>query len=129
MDTKGIDPHEDRDKVIGCTVMVIGGIVLWGLVILIVGVIDEWVVINAIPTLSEFWRWMTHSKEYRIVVVISAIFGLLACLIPFQSYDNVFVAILQAFVFAVCFFFACFFTLVAVYETGVWIIKWIERGH
>ena len=129
MDIKRIDPHENTDKVIGCTVMVIGGILLWGLVILIVGAIDEWVVNDAMPALSGFWRWMTHSKEYRIAVVISAILGLLAFFIPFQGYDNAFVAILQAFAFAICFFFVCFFALVAVFEIGVWIIKWIERGH
>ena len=129
MDIKGNDPHEKTDTVIGCTVMMIGGIVLWGLVILIVGTIDEWIVNNAIPALSEFWRWMTHSKEYRIAVVISVICGLFAFFIPFQGYDNVFVAILQAFVFTICFFVACFFVLVSVFEISVWIIKWIERGY
>ena len=129
MDTKRTDPHEDTDKAIGCTVMVISSILLSGLVILIVGTIDEWVVNDAMPAFSGFWRWMTHSKEYRIGVVISAIFGLLAFFIPFQGYDNVFVAILQAFVFAICFFFACFFALVAVFEIGAWIIRWIERGY
>ena len=98
MDIKGSDPSGEKgsEKNDGCAVIGVGCLICYGTVIAVIliggtvvwikeffvdGGIVVWVVNDAMP----IWRWMTHNKEYRLSVVIAAIFSLLAFFIPLQE--------------------------------------------